>query len=131
VYAIGMKLTKMTPSRGFSIEVGAAITVIVASRIGLPVSTTHCQVGSTVGVGMAEFKRNTVNWKQFAGIFAGWMFTLIFTGLLSGGFFALLINAPKAYDEKSLNNGNCPGNDFFILDDTKKVFRGISCSGRG
>lgn len=69
IVAIGMKLTKLTPSRGFSIEVGAAVTVILASRVGLPVSTTHCQVGSTIGVGVVELKRGTVNWKQFAGTF--------------------------------------------------------------
>lgn len=70
IVAFGM-LTKLTPSRGFSIEVGAAVTVILASRVGLPVSTTHCQVGSTIGVGVVELKRGTVNWKQFAGTFFG------------------------------------------------------------
>eukprot|EP00168_Porphyra_purpurea_P020495 TRINITY_DN8661_c0_g1_i1.p1 TRINITY_DN8661_c0_g1~~TRINITY_DN8661_c0_g1_i1.p1 ORF type:complete len:517 (+),score=200.37 TRINITY_DN8661_c0_g1_i1:151-1701(+) len=72
IVAIGMKLTKLTPSRGFSIEVGAAVTVILASRVGVPVSTTHCQVGSTLGVGMVELKGGTVNWKQFFGIAVGW-----------------------------------------------------------
>ena len=46
---IGRELTKVSPSRGFIIELSAAITVIIASRTELPVSTTHCQVGSVVG----------------------------------------------------------------------------------
>ena len=42
--AIGVKLCKITPSRGFSIELGAAIVTIIASRAGIPISTTHLQV---------------------------------------------------------------------------------------
>lgn len=129
ISAIGQKLTKLTPSRGFSIEVGAAITVILASRIGLPVSTTHCQVGATMGVGLAEFKANTVNWKQFLFICIGWVFTVLFTGLLSGAIFALLINAPSTYNnENELNY--CPGERLFTYDKKLEQFRGIGCSGR-
>jgi phosphate/sulfate permease len=129
IAAIGQKLTKLTPSRGFCIELGAAICVIFASRVGLPVSTTHCQVGATMGVGLAEFKVNTVNWKQFFFIFVGWVFTLIFTGLLAAGMFALLVNAPTAYNnEKDLNI--CPGDRLFTYDEQLKQFRGIACSGR-
>jgi len=84
IVAIGMKLTKLTPSRGFSIEVGAAVTVILASRVGVPVSTTHCQVGSTLGVGMVELKGNTVNWKQFFGIAVGW-YASRSSSLIAGG----------------------------------------------
>jgi solute carrier family 20 (sodium-dependent phosphate transporter) len=129
IAAIGMKLTKMTPSRGFSIEIGAFITVLVASRLGLPVSTTHCQVGSTVGVGMAEFKRNTVNWKQFAGIFVGWVFTVIFTGLLAGCIFALLTFSPHSFDNTANAIANCPGANFFAFDEATSSFRAVTCSG--
>lgn len=130
ISAIGQKLTKLTPSRGFCIEVGAAITVIIASRIGLPVSTTHCQVGATMGVGLAEFKTNTVNFKQFAFICFGWVFTVVFTGLLSSAIFALLTNTPSTY-----NNDNdlnfCPGERLFTYDEELDQFRGIGCGGRG
>lgn len=128
IAAIGTNLTKMTPSRGFSIEVGAAITVIIASRIGLPVSTTHCQVGATIGVGLAEFKANTVNWKSFFFIFLGWVFTIIFTGFLAGGIFALLVHSPS----KQSHGGSlkhCPGDSLFQFDAAAKGFRGIGCSG--
>eukprot|EP00171_Calliarthron_tuberculosum_P008452 IDg8452t1 len=130
IVAIGMKLTKLTPSRGFSIEIGAAITVIIASRIGLPVSTTHCQVGATMGVGLVEFKKGTVNWKQFAYICAGWVFTVVFTGFLAAGIFAVLINSPLAYGSSQPGNpDHCPGQNMFIFDSEAKGFRGIGCSG--
>jgi len=45
ILSIGKKMTKITASRGFSVELGAALTVLIASKIGLPVSTTHCVVG--------------------------------------------------------------------------------------
>lgn len=130
IVAIGVKLTKLTPSRGFAIEIGAAVTVIIASRIGLPVSTTHCQVGATMGVGLVEFKGNTVNWKQFLFICAGWVFTVIFTGLLSAGIFSLLINSPQEFKAQALVPPvHCPGERMFVYDPAANGFRGIGCSG--
>merc|ERR1712060_607728 len=52
--AIGVKLAVITPSRGFAIELGAAIVIIIGSYLGLPLSTTHCQVGATTGVALLE-----------------------------------------------------------------------------
>ena len=54
IETIGKKITELTPSRGFTAEFGAALTILVASRMGLPVSTTHTLVGSVVGVGLAR-----------------------------------------------------------------------------
>jgi PiT family inorganic phosphate transporter/sodium-dependent phosphate transporter len=51
---IGKKITEITPLRGFSAEFGAATTVLVASRMGMPISTTHTIVGAVIGVGLAR-----------------------------------------------------------------------------
>ncbi len=53
IETVGKKITELTPSRGFSAEFGAAVTIVVASRLGLPISTTHTLVGAVMGVGLA------------------------------------------------------------------------------
>jgi len=51
---LGNRLTLHSPSRGFSMELRSAITVILATRLALPISTTQCIVGVTVGVGLCS-----------------------------------------------------------------------------
>ena len=72
---------------GFCIEVGSALTVLVASNIGIPISTTHCKVGSVVFVGRAR-SRDSVDWKLFRSIIIAWFVTLPVSGLLSAAFMA-------------------------------------------
>lgn len=60
---------------GVCIEIGSALTVLLASKVGLPVSTTHCQVGSVVGVGRAR-SRDNVNWSIFRNIIIAWVVTV-------------------------------------------------------
>jgi PiT family inorganic phosphate transporter len=52
IRALGNKITQMSPTRGYAIELGAAITVLLASRLGLPVSTTQCLTGAALGVAL-------------------------------------------------------------------------------
>ncbi|CAN9139469.1 unnamed protein product [Alternaria alternata] len=72
VRSLGNRITRMSPTRGFAVEIGAAITVLIASRLGLPVSTTHSLVGSTIGVALMNYDLAAVNWRQLLWIFGGW-----------------------------------------------------------
>jgi phosphate/sulfate permease len=54
IETIGKKITELTPTRGFSAEFGAAATILIASKLGMPISTTHTLVGSVIGVGLAR-----------------------------------------------------------------------------
>lgn len=93
---VGDGLTQLTPSKGFSIELGAAVSVLCATKLGLPISTTHCKVGSVVIVGLvssqfcsqdnlldaseeeraADSDNQAVNWKLFGNIAITWIVTL-------------------------------------------------------
>ncbi|XP_016389473.1 sodium-dependent phosphate transporter 1-A [Sinocyclocheilus rhinocerous] len=88
IQTMGKDLTPITPSSGFSIELASAITVVVASNIGLPVSTTHCKVGSVVSVGWLR-SRKAVDWHLFRNIFIAWFVTVPISGIISAAIMAL------------------------------------------
>ncbi|KAJ8339084.1 hypothetical protein SKAU_G00358700 [Synaphobranchus kaupii] len=90
IQTMGRDLTPITPSSGFSIELASAVTVVVASNIGLPVSTTHCKVGSVVAVGWLR-SRKAVDWHLFRNIFMAWFVTVPISGLISAAIMALFI----------------------------------------
>ncbi|MDY6964950.1 MAG: anion permease [Halobacteriota archaeon] len=75
VYTIGEKITDLTPTRGFSADVACATTVIACSYLGLPVSTTHVLVGSTIGVGLAR-GLEAVNLNVIRNIVYSWLLTV-------------------------------------------------------
>ncbi|KAJ1561299.1 hypothetical protein HK096_005212 [Nowakowskiella sp. JEL0078] len=85
---LGNNLTYHSPSRGFSMEFGAALTVITASFIGLPVSTTHCITGATIGVGLCNGTLKSVNWVMFAWTMFSWIITVPVAGLFAGLLYA-------------------------------------------
>ena len=95
--AIGVKLTAITPSRGYCIELGAAFVVIYGTTQGWPLSTTHCQVGSTVGVGLFNGGSGGVNRKVLLKTLFGWVATLVVAG-----FTAAVLVGPSPEPEKSL-----------------------------
>ncbi|XP_028660338.1 sodium-dependent phosphate transporter 1-B [Erpetoichthys calabaricus] len=88
IQTMGKDLTPITPSSGFSIELASALTVVIASNIGLPISTTHCKVGSVVSVGWLR-SRKAVDWRLFRNIFMAWFVTVPISGLISAAIMAL------------------------------------------
>ncbi|MEE3199482.1 MAG: inorganic phosphate transporter, partial [Planctomycetota bacterium] len=83
---IGKKITELTPTRGFSAEFGAAITILVASRAGLPISTTHTLVGAVLGVGFAR-GIGALNLRVVRDIIISWVVTLPAGAFLTILFF--------------------------------------------
>lgn len=77
---------------GFCIEVGSALTVLLASNVGIPISTTHCKVGSVVSVGRVRSKQN-VDWKLFRNIILAWVGTVPIAGAISALAMYLLMFA--------------------------------------
>jgi len=75
---------------GFSIEIGAALTVLLASNLGIPISTTHCKVGSVVLTGRVR-SRDVVDWSLFVNIVVSWVVTMPITGLISAGVYAAIV----------------------------------------
>ncbi|OAA63157.1 Phosphate transporter [Cordyceps fumosorosea ARSEF 2679] len=92
---LGNRLTLISPTRGFCMELATALTVIVATRLRLPVSTTQCITGATVGVGLANGDWRCINPKLVGWIYMGWLITVPVTGLMSGCLMGLILNAPR------------------------------------
>ena len=86
---IGTRITQLTPSRGFCATLAAAATVVLASRTGLPVSTTHIAVGAVIGVGMARGV-GAIDLRVIGGIIVSWVITLPAGGILAALFFFTL-----------------------------------------
>ncbi|MBP8171482.1 MAG: inorganic phosphate transporter [Pseudomonas sp.] len=89
IATIGKEITELTPSRGFAAELATAATVVGASAIGLPVSTTHTLVGAVLGVGLAR-GIGALNLGMIGKIFMSWLITLPVGAALSIVFFFIL-----------------------------------------
>ncbi|MBT3559004.1 MAG: inorganic phosphate transporter [Rhodospirillales bacterium] len=86
---IGGKITELTPTRGFCATMAAATTVVLASRTGMPVSTTHIAVGGVIGVGLAR-GIGAIDLRVIGGIFLSWIITLPIGGALAALFYFTL-----------------------------------------
>ncbi|MFP8873683.1 MAG: inorganic phosphate transporter, partial [Myxococcota bacterium] len=83
---IGRKITEITPSRAFAAVLAAAMTVVLASRLGIPVSTTHILVGAVLGVALAR-SIGAVDLRVVGQVLLSWVATLPLAALLSIIFF--------------------------------------------
>lgn len=121
IKTMGCKMVQISPSRGYSIELGAAVTVVVFSQFGIPLSTTHCQVGATLGVGLMErgaeygftpklsncgiFNWHAVNWKLMGKVFLSWMLTLVCASLMTMLVFAGGVYGPSIWSNNPGGGG--------------------------
>jgi len=91
IETVGRKITDITPTRGFCAEFGCATTVLLCSKLGLPISTTHTLVGSVVGVGLAR-GIGALNLRILKDIIISWIITLPFTAGLAMMIYLLFVS---------------------------------------
>lgn len=94
IKTIGSNLAFIDYHIGFCVEMASTIAVILASILKLPVSTTHCQVGAIVFIGIVS-DRAGVNWKWFGAVSAGWLLTVPISALISAAFTAMFREAVR------------------------------------
>lgn len=88
VHTMGSKITRLTPMQGFCAETGGAITLFLATHVGVPVSTTHTITGAIVGVG-ASRRVSAVRWGVAKDIVTAWIVTLPAAGITAAVFYYL------------------------------------------
>jgi PiT family inorganic phosphate transporter len=88
VHTMGSKITRLTPQQGFCAETGGAITLFLATHLGVPVSTTHTITGAIVGVGAAR-RVSAVRWNIARSIVVAWVITMPMAGLIAALFYWL------------------------------------------
>ncbi|KAJ7150110.1 phosphate transporter [Mycena crocata] len=92
---LGNRIILHSPSRGFAMEFGAACTVVLATRLSIPLSTTQTITGATLGVGLCNGDWRAINYRVLAWLMFGWCLTLPVVGLASGCLFAFVTQAPR------------------------------------
>ena len=88
VQTMGSRITRLTPVQGVCAETAGAITLFMATHMGIPVSTTHTITGAIVGVGAAR-RVSAVRWNVAQGIFVAWVITMPAAALIALGSFYL------------------------------------------
>jgi inorganic phosphate transporter, PiT family len=88
VKTMGQRITKLKPVGGFCAETGGAITLFLATALGIPVSTTHTITGAIVGVGSVR-RAATVRWGLAGNIVWAWIFTIPASAFVAAVFYAL------------------------------------------
>jgi|SRR5579883_176962 PiT family inorganic phosphate transporter len=89
VHTVGSKITRLSPMRGFCAETGGAITLFLATALGIPVSTTHTITGAIVGVGAAR-RTSAVRWNIAQGIVVAWVLTLPAAAGVAAGVYGII-----------------------------------------
>ncbi len=90
VHTMGSKITRLTPPQGFCAETGGAITLFMATYMGVPVSSTHTITGSIIGVGAAR-RLTAVRWNVASNIVVAWVLTLPAAALIAASTYWLTV----------------------------------------
>jgi PiT family inorganic phosphate transporter len=85
---VGTKITEITPSRGVAADIAASATVLICTRLSLPVSTTHTLVGAILGIGLAR-GLGGINRRVASSIFGSWFFTVPAAAIMSAILFVI------------------------------------------
>ncbi|RCJ14551.1 phosphate permease [Nostoc sp. ATCC 43529] len=88
IATIGENIISLQPSSGFCAELATATTILIASRLGLPVSTSHALVGGVVGIGLVQ-NIKSIKFKTLQGIAAAWLITIPISAVLSAAIFSI------------------------------------------
>src|SRR5689334_13817896 len=86
VRTMGSRITRLTPVQGFCAETGGAITLFLATALGVPVSTTHTITGAIIGVGAAR-RVSAVRWNVTTDIVVAWVITMPAAALVGAAFY--------------------------------------------
>ena len=89
IKTVGTKITTLTPSLGFSAEMAAASTVVAATYLGFPISTTHTLVGAVIGVGLAKGVSH-IDLNSIGRIILSWLITIPVGASLTILFYVIL-----------------------------------------
>ncbi|MEA2950370.1 MAG: inorganic phosphate transporter, PiT family [Alphaproteobacteria bacterium] len=89
VHTMGSRITRLTPVQGFSAETGGAITLFLATWLGIPVSTTHTITGAIIGVGAAR-RVSAVRWNVTTNIVVAWVITMPAAALVGALFYGVV-----------------------------------------
>jgi PiT family inorganic phosphate transporter len=89
VHTMGSRITKLRPVGGFAAETGGALSILIATKFGIPVSTTHTITGAIVGVG-ATTRLSAVRWGVAGRIVWAWILTIPAAGLMAALSYAVL-----------------------------------------
>ncbi|BAY60766.1 phosphate transporter [Calothrix brevissima NIES-22] len=88
IATIGENIIALQPSSGFCAELATATTILIASRLGLPVSTSHALVGGVVGIGLVQ-NLKSIQFQTLKGIAAAWLITVPISAILSAAIFSI------------------------------------------
>lgn len=89
IATVGENIIALKPSGGFCAELATATTVLIASRFGLPVSTSHSLVGGVIGIGLVQNPKS-IRLDTLRGVFLAWIITVPVAALLGAGLFSLV-----------------------------------------